>query len=356
MSVFDFLYADQAQAVTPEAAVERAPTPLLAFLAGEHAEAIARIWPAPHAAFLALPAARRHGAALALIQRPLAEADDLRRLAETAPLRDLAAFAFRHPPRGLVRALGRLGETLWTQARYRTLIALMGDGEAAQILHHAAAIDAVLLDKLAALPPVLRRQRIVELTPNPAAAQLLGEAFALAMRINPRRQPRELATAWARAESTNRLFIAAVDALSADRFGLPMAAPAMPRPYRAISTRQALQAEALRFRNCIASYDFEIGADIMAVYIREGDAPAMIALKRDVGGWRLAEALAADNLALPDHLLTAVAADFAAAGVRIGPPARAIEDRLEQVANTPAVEAPLAPTMAAMLGLGQLWR
>ena len=39
-------------------------SPLLAFLAGVHAPAIAHLWPAPHEGFLALPAARRHAAAI----------------------------------------------------------------------------------------------------------------------------------------------------------------------------------------------------------------------------------------------------------------------------------------------------
>ena len=130
----------------------------------------------------------------------------------------------------------------------------------------------------------------------------------------------------------------------------------MTAPYRAIHSRDVLQVEALRFANCIASYHWEIGAEQLAVYVREGDVPAMIALKRDVGGWRLAEALAAANIPLDDALLRVVAAEFAAAGVRIGHPVRAIEDRLETLAEaTPqAVIPPIS--LAAQMGLGQLWR
>jgi hypothetical protein len=62
----------------------RTASPLLAYLAGDFADAIARIWPAPHGDFFALPAARRHAVALALAghaRQPLSDAD-LRRLAE----------------------------------------------------------------------------------------------------------------------------------------------------------------------------------------------------------------------------------------------------------------------------------
>jgi len=44
----------------------RHATPLLAFIAGGFADAVAQLWPAPHAEFFALPAARRHAAAIML--------------------------------------------------------------------------------------------------------------------------------------------------------------------------------------------------------------------------------------------------------------------------------------------------
>ena len=39
-------------------------TPLLRFIAQDHADRIAKVWPAPHAGFLTLPTARRHAAAM----------------------------------------------------------------------------------------------------------------------------------------------------------------------------------------------------------------------------------------------------------------------------------------------------
>ena len=66
----------------PQAA--RTATPLLAFVAGEFADPIARLWPAPHGDFFALPAARRHAAAILLAghgRRPIGESE-LRRLVE----------------------------------------------------------------------------------------------------------------------------------------------------------------------------------------------------------------------------------------------------------------------------------
>jgi hypothetical protein len=130
----------------------------------------------------------------------------------------------------------------------------------------------------------------------------------------------------------------------------------MDHPYRMIKTRDKLQVEALRFANCIASYHWEIGAEQMAVYVREGEVPVMIALKRDVGGWRLAEALAAGNVPLEEPLLRIVAAEFAAAGVRIGQPVRAIEDRLETLTEGAPQPSTYVASFGAQIGLGQLWR
>jgi hypothetical protein len=94
--------------------------------------------------------------------------------------------------------------------------------------------------------------------------------------------------------------------------------------------------------------------------VREFGEPAMIALKRDVGGWRLAEALAVDNALLSEPDLAAIVTDFTAAGVRAGPPVRMIEDQLETFAVTPSQSAGVAvviePTLHQRLALGQLWR
>ena len=67
---------------TPQRA--RSATPLLAFIAGGFADVIAQVWPAPHGDFFALPAARRHAAAIALAGHARREISglELRRLVE----------------------------------------------------------------------------------------------------------------------------------------------------------------------------------------------------------------------------------------------------------------------------------
>ncbi|MGE3303303.1 MAG: hypothetical protein AB7M12_09340 [Hyphomonadaceae bacterium] len=353
MSVFDFLHA---RAPPPPAAhADLAPTALLAFLAGEHAAAIARVWPAPHADFLALPAARRHMAAMALAYAAPEYHARIRRVMMLGQTREAVLAAAPHPPRGLARALARAGERLWAQGDYDRLEALLRDPETAEVIQHAERIAPMLLAVLEQLPAPLRRARIVAMLPHAEAAQALSEAFAAARWINPHRPERDLALAWARASDRARLFEAARAALAPDRF-TALAAPAMARPYRAILSRDALAQEALRFRNCVAGYMSEAGADRFAVYVREGDPAVMVALRRDVGGWRFAEALHADNAPLDEGLLRTIAADFADAGVRIGRPIGALTDRLETLGEWAPPAPAAAESYAARLGLGQLWR
>lgn len=355
VTLFDALYAYPREAPVFRR-VELAPTPLLAFLAGEHAPAIARVWPAPHAEFLALPTAHRHLAAIALGQWFGQDHARMARLFEIKPLRDLVGDVLPAPPRGLARALARLGETLWPMERYAALLTLLREPEAALVLRHAEVIDVALLAKLHTLPPALRKARILALLPTADAVTALRDGFHAARAINPRRPERDLILALERAQDRRRLFETAIAAMRPDRFGEALPPPAMKRPYRAITSRAALETEALRFRNCVASYGWEIGASAMAVYVAEDEAAVMIALKRDVVGWRLADALGFENAPIDEALLRRIAADFAAAGVWIGQPIRAIEDRLETHAEAADPAPPPLLTYAAQIGLGQLWR
>jgi hypothetical protein len=275
---------------------------------------------------------------------------------ETLPLRELLGLVLPAPPRGLARALAHLGETLWRAEEYAALLTLLREPEAAAVLRHAPVIDLALLAKLHTLTPALRKPRIVAHLLTPDAAATLNEAFLAARAINPRRPARDLVLALERAKDRRKLFETAIAALKPDRFGEFIAPPVMPRPYRAITTRAALEIEALRFHNCIAGYAWEIGSGAMAVYVYEDEAAVMIALKRDVGGWRMAEALGVSNAAVEDALLRKIAAAFTAADAWVGQPIRAIEGRLESLADQPDAAPPAPVGYAWQIGLGQLWR
>ncbi len=339
----------------PETAA-RDVTPLLAHLAGPHAGALAALWPAPHLSFFELPAARRHLAAIALTRVRADELTALRGLIDRAPLRDALRFAVRPTPKGLARALGLLGEVLWAHADYDRLLTLLAEPGANLVLRHLPALRVESLERIEALPPALRQARIVARVESLEAARALADAYEAARWINPRRPPRDMVQAWSRADNAEALLRAALEALKPDRLGGLGPAPELAKPYRRITTRQRLEAEALRFRNCAAGYVWEVGSDQMAFYVREGETPALVALKRDIGGWRLAEALAADNAPLDDLDLAGIVADFIAVGVRAGQPVRMIEDRLEALADSVAAQPVVTQTYRTSLGLGQLWR
>src|SRR5262249_48828770 len=127
VSVFDFLYARVAPQPgdAPAPMADLQPTPLLDFIAGEHAERIARVWPAPHVEFLALPAQRRHLAAMALAHAAPERHAHVRRVIESGQTREAIAAVTAHPPRGFARALARMGETLWTERGYQRVLALL---------------------------------------------------------------------------------------------------------------------------------------------------------------------------------------------------------------------------------------
>jgi hypothetical protein len=353
MNAFDFIAA---RTPITEARDPTQPSPLLTHLAGPHAERIARVWPAPHLEFLALPASRRHIAAIALWRVRPDEAATVRGLIDRAPLRDVLAYAVRNAPRGLPRALSRLGEALWPHHAYDRLLSLLGEPAANLVLRHVDAITPSLLERLDVLPEALRTARIAANIETVEAARALAEAFAAARWINPKRQERDLVAAWGRASGPEALLRAGLEVLKPDRFGGMTNAPEMAKPYRRIASRALLEETALRFRNCAAGYVWETGADEMALYIWEADVPALIALKRDIGGWRLAEALGIDNSVLTDDALAILVADFTRAGVRAGPPVRSIEDRLEALADNVGVSQPPPQSYRAQLGLGQLWR
>src|SRR5262245_12556585 len=102
----------------------RTASPLLAFIAGEFADAIAQLWPAPHGEFFALPAARRHAAAIGLagLARRQFAAGDLRRTLEYARDAIVAEALAGDLAQGLMRSLAKAGETLWQREDYETFL------------------------------------------------------------------------------------------------------------------------------------------------------------------------------------------------------------------------------------------
>src|SRR5215471_16973584 len=115
---------------TAAAPARTEPSSLLKLVAGEFAARVAALWPEPHAEFLTAPAARRHLVCLAIV---LGRDDAAVREALGGRLRVAVRRIASPGPPGLERALGRLGETAWSEAAYLRLIDLLTDAEVAKL-------------------------------------------------------------------------------------------------------------------------------------------------------------------------------------------------------------------------------
>lgn len=336
-----------------------AATPLLAFLAGEHAGAIARVWPAPHEDFLALPAARRHAAGI-LSARGDYPAARLQWMTARARDGELAAELFGGAvPGGLMKAFSRMGEVLWRTADYACFLDLFGEAAACVLIRHMKALHADTLGVVALLPPPLRQASIVtHLGTDEAAAADLAAAWAMALRIRGGRAAPDIAQRFGRATTPGALFGMARDAIHPPAFGPVSPFPELPPPFQPVRQLDALNALALEFRNCLRDFVGDLAAGRMAVYVWRGEGgPAAVALRQDPAGWRLAEARARDNLDLDDPVLMSIVSGVLAAGVRTGESwgwlLRRLEDRTYDAPADPPGVQPSA--WRARLCLGNLW-
>lgn len=334
-------------------------TPLMAFLAGAHADAMARIWPAPHEDFLMLPAARRHAAAI-LALRGGHTAPRLQWLAARARDGELAAEIFRgHPPGGAMKALGRMGEILWAEPAYAAFIDLFREEAACLVIRHMPALCPEAMAVLSLLPPRLRLTTVVTLldTERSAAADLAA-AFAMALRVRGEAAAGDIAQRFGRAKTWPALFETAVQVVQPLVLAPVLPPPELPGPFVPVRRFEMLSSTALEFRNCLRDYAADLAAGRMAVWVWRGQGgPAAIALRRDAAGWRLAEARGRDNADLADEALLEIVAAVRAAGVRTGEGWAVLCRRLEdRVHDAPAGRASVAaPTWREQLSLGYLW-
>jgi len=335
----------------------RTATPLLAFIAGEFADAVAQVWPAPHGEFFALPAARRHAAAIALAghaRRELAPGE-LRRLVEFARDAAVADVLAGDLSPGLMRALSKAGERLWQREDYEVFLDLLADPMANEVLRH---LDEVRPDKLAPiaqLPPALRMAAVVRVLPSWAAAAELARAFRLAVRMRQPDAAGRIARRWGAGGDIRAVFTRAQEDLMPDAFRGPDAAPALAYPFVRVTSRKQLEQLAIEFRNCLRDHAARIAEGRMAVYVWRKDPAAAVALNWDAAGWRLAEAKAADNVDLEEVQLRELVRVLEAHGVRTGPSVQSLNSRLEDYASGTQYCAPLGGAFADELALGDLW-
>lgn len=303
----------------------REPSRLLGFLAGEFAGDVARLWPAPHTQFLTAPTERRHLACLALSlgQQGAAVARSL-----TGPFKRAIRALAPDAPSGLPRALGRLGETAWAADEYRLLIERLADRRTAKVLNHAEAIDPLAVKTLSTLPPPVQGAGAGRFALSESQAVLLAECFeALARRDGP-----EAAEAIARRWAVSRDAKALFRRVSAD---LAPAACAPPHPGTdllvPLTTRKALADAGRRYRNCLAGRVLD-GWNHYYEWL--GEPGAVICVVDDyLFGWRLDEALAADNAPVAPAARRALEGELIRMGVHVGRTAWELRNLVDR-ANT----------------------
>jgi hypothetical protein len=334
----------------------RHATPLLAFIAGDFADAIAEIWPAPHGEFFALPAARRHAAAIAIagLARNVRVGPELRRLVEFQ--RDAAvAEALAGDGQGLMRALAKAGETLWGHGAYHVFLDLFREPMANEVLRHLDEVRPQAFAPLAALPPALRIAPIVRILPSEHAASDLARAFHLAIRMRHPDAAAGIARRWGAGGEMQAVFRRAQEDLTPDAFRAAGPAPVLPHPFGRITNRKLLEQVALEFRNCLADHAIRIAEGRMAVYVWRGEPAAAVALSWDAAGWRLAEAKARDNVDLEEAQLRELVRVLGENGVRTGPSVATLNTRLDDHANGTEYTTPYGPGFIDQLALGDLW-
>lgn len=333
-------------------------TPLLAFLAGAHADAMARIWPAPHEDFLMLPSARRHAAAI-LAQRGGYSSARLQWLAARARDGELAVELFGdHPPGGVMKALSRMGEALWSAEEYAAFIHLFRDEPARQLIRHMTDIRPAILAVVAALPAPLRRPGIVSiLGADREATACLVSAWNMALHLRGEAAAAEIAQQFGRAKGAAALFKMALSVIQPSAFG-GTSPPVLPAPFRLVRHVQHLEAFALEMRNCLRDYAPDLASGRMALWIWRGQGgPVAVALWRDAAGWRLAEARGPDNAEITDEVLAEIVAAVRAAGVRTGAPWQMLRRWLMDRTHEPGTQDAARPAEGARpaLYLGYLW-
>ncbi len=307
------------------------PTPTLRLLAGEHAERVARVWPAPHGAYLEMPAQRRHLTHVVLATT-VAPRDALASALVGARADAVARDFLGGAPVGFVKALGRLGEVAWASGDYLLLLSLFEDAETAAVLRQAATLSAATVAALAGLSAPLRVTAIARHVSGVADAALLDEAWRAIARVRGEDAAGAAVSRWIRAADAKRLFEMAAGDMAPVRFDLA------PFPVhddmRRLGGVTALHDAGRRFRNCLAVYRDNAADGSMALYEWAGPPPAAFALRRDgFFGWRLEEARGVANAALDADARVRLTAVLEGLGVRVGMSGRTVAERLKRAAG-----------------------
>lgn len=334
----------------------RIATPLLAFIAGDFADAVAQLWPAPHGEFFALPAARRHAAAILLAGLACQSVSpaDIRRLVEYQRDAVVAEALASDHATGLMRTLSKAGEILWRREHYSTFVRLMADPMGNEVLRHLDDVRPDVFEPIAALPPALRMVAIVRVAPSAAAAADLARAFHLAVMMREPDAGARIARRWGSGGDTRAVFMRAHADMTPEVFRTAAPPPVLDAPFVRVANRK-LEDVAREFRNCLAEHGGRIAEGKMAAHVWRAEPLAAIALSRDAAGWRLCEAKAPDNVDLDERFLREIVSRLQRVGVRTGASVQMLMSRLDDWANGCAYPRTENAGFIDALALGDLW-
>lgn len=310
------------------------PTPTLRYLAGEHAERVARLWAPPHGVYLEMPAQRRHLTHFVLALGAFAEADaHALSLSLEGDRADVVARRFiGDPPVGFVKALSRLGEAAWAGVDYLRLYLLFADEGAAAVLLQTAEITTEIVRAIDRMPHALRVHAVARHLLAVGAADALGDAWRALFAVRGEVAAAAAVARWARATSAERLFAMAAQDLAPQRFD-PAPFPVHP-DMRRLGGTTALEEAGRRFRNCLATYGDRAALGTVALYEWAGPPPGAFAFVRDgFFGWRLEEARGVSNVVFDADGRAAAIAAVEAAGVRVGRSSADLQSALRKLAG-----------------------
>jgi hypothetical protein len=292
-----------------------APSPLLCFIAGDFAAAIAAIWPHPHAEFLGAPASRRHLFCLALslpTSDRLVDPQAVLGLSLKAAIRLVLADA----PEGLPRALEHLGERAWRASDYLGLVRLLGDRRACKLIRHKDAIAPADVRALCRLPESLLEGGLGKLKLDEGAAGLLAEAFSAIAARDGEAVARQAAAGWSTCANIDKL---------SEQLQVDLELEPTPAPFpgtsrlRLLATRADLVDAAGRYKNCLRTHLGRAASGASAYYEWLGSPGAIVQIGQDhLYGWTLQQCRLVNNKAVTEPTRGAIVDELRSMGVRVG--------------------------------------
>ena len=292
------------------------PTPLLRYLAGDFADRINLLWPAPHTPFLTATAARRHLACLAASRSDQARFDLDKAL--TLSLKQAVRELIPDAPEGLVRALEHLGEVAWSGEAYAQLLATLADPVRRKPLRHAETIRPGDIAQLSELPQALAHPGLVGLRLSRKQVGLLLEAHDAVARHSGPEAAAAAAANWGRHGNAQALCERAL--LDATRDLPPHPFAGVTGPLKPLTTKAAMREAGERFRNCLGSHCIAYAVNGDNAYFEwKTGAGAMVEVFNDAAfGWRLSEVKLARNKVMPASQRAILIRDAQAIGIHVG--------------------------------------